>query len=519
MIRKNDTMHSPSFDDFSIDESLLFDLPDGLPVTTAHNRSSTATQLTKHSQSPSFDEFSVDETCLQYLPDVPLQTEGLDSDNRSPSFGDFSIDEAMLLDLPDESLQLTPTSYPTETYTDPLQLTSVINNGNNATTTGSPIDPQRLCSSVKTDLCAPIDQQRNDLTDRLPEAQEDEEIVFISDSFNLLASQNDDSNNTQNHQSSPAPLHSQPPSSDKAEPVSTAEGNQITVISSDTAPSQASSHHDISSPIPHMTHSSSKVVSSEICIQVPNSSQPSSLAEYDERSSPFIPHFRSRRGLRIEDESDDEPLMSQPIVVSARRRRNNVPDRSPYFDNSASQSTEGTIRHGQRYVDEAGTSLANPFLDIEAQRSDDDCSTGDDDDDNGEHHGLDSVDNSFIDDGSFDSPRYERSDLSAATPTRPDMFAIYQTSLVRGGGSDGSPLPSASRTKRTWMDRLDLAKWENMGSQEDNEDDDDDEEHYLQTDNEAASADDHIEEDSGSVNERSAGVYNSVIFESDDDFM
>ncbi|KAG0174207.1 hypothetical protein DFQ28_000025 [Apophysomyces sp. BC1034] len=129
---------------------------------------------------------------------------------------------------------------------------------------------------------------------------------------------------------------------------------------------------------------------------------------------------------------------------------------------------------------------ANPFLDLEAERSSDGYST-DDGNDEDEKEDRASCMDSFINDGSSGLAPYGSPIRSSSTTTQDershhgDIYSVYRASLLspdmlKSRGVKTLFDMEAGPKKKSWIDKIDTEKWEHCVNEDEESDHDDEEE-------------------------------------------
>ncbi|CAO3591922.1 unnamed protein product [Absidia cylindrospora] len=248
-------------------------------------------------------------------------------------------------------------------------------------------------------------------------------------------------------------------------------------------------------------------------IKVTDTSTPTRL-DSESHDSPII-RRRKRSGHRpiICDSEDEDCQLDQGdsnttnLKDSAKRflplqnEHSSVtmePSSDEAEENNATRHKNAT-NHRQYHQQQRSKRWAdNPFLDNEAERSDDGVDTGDEDDDEANKDGSNVMD-SFIYDGSSELAPDAGGGNSSLMATQEDGgdgehrtlkkretedgndMAMYRTSLLQRDvlakhGAPSPPMFGSGFRRKTWLDKMETKKWEYVADDDEQDDDDDDEE-------------------------------------------
>ncbi|ORZ19347.1 hypothetical protein BCR42DRAFT_409611 [Absidia repens] len=234
----------------------------------------------------------------------------------------------------------------------------------------------------------------------------------------------------------------------------------------------------------------------------------------DSHDSPII-RRRNRTGHRpIIRDSEDEDCQSGQDDSNTTNMEGSTKQHPPLLNEPpsvivdlSSDEDEGKIvtrhkketnRRQNQQQQRSKRWAANPFLDNEAERSDDGVDTGDEDDDDADKDESNVMD-SFIYDGSSELAPEGGGGNSSLMTTQDDDgdgehrmlkkretedgndMAMYRTSLLQRDvaarhGAPSPPVFGSGFHRKTWLDKMETKKWEYVAHDEeddDNEDDDD----------------------------------------------
>ncbi|KAI8096906.1 uncharacterized protein BX664DRAFT_275297 [Halteromyces radiatus] len=300
------------------------------------------------------------------------------------------------------------------------------------------------------------------------------------------------------------------------------------ILISDTTPQQA--HQEENDKIKDSpSHLLNDTPQRSLLTNTPNECRIPKSSDRESECSPILQRKRSRRKLVIQDTDDEDGFN--------RRHQNNEDDNddndddnldlsmnsiSP-ADNERNEEQHTVSDHVIRRKARQPTSrskdwTANPFLDVEAARSDDGEDTDDEDDSRVENQ---SMMNSFIYDGSSELGP-DGSMVLQQNGGQTDQFyckktdmSMYRTSLLQQDvamAHGAPPIFEKDYRRKTWLDKMETDKWEQVAA-----DDDDDDNTSEKDDNEFFDAQDTILDDGVDDSEESEDISNFT--NASDDFM